>query len=330
METSIVQNVGSKLVNIGSKAIFKIKNASPEILMGVGIASILAGTVLACRATFLKADMVLDKYSGKMYLIKQAKEKYPETYLKKDELKDKVTTYSETAIDFTKLYFPSAILMAGGVVCLLGSHGIMKQRNTAIAAAYAVVDKALKNYRGRVVDELGKEKDNHFMYGTHYETVTEEIIGEDGKKKKVKKEIQISNGDHSNPSMYSRYFEKQEWDLENGSYTGSSQWSPTPTYNASQLVLKSMVFNDQLNSRGYLFLNDVYDELGFPRTKAGQVVGWVKNKGTGDNVVSLGDYVDILADPNVPAADKTEMRVHDQSILLDFNVDGVILDLLKD
>lgn len=329
MGTPVVQNVGSKLASFGSKALFKVKNASPEILIGAGIVSIVAGTVLACKAT-LKADEVIDAHANKMYSIQKAKEKYQDSYSDKDELKDKVTTYTQTAVGFSKLYWPSVVLMGGGIVCILSAHGIMRNRNAALAAAYAVVDKAFKSYRGRVVDELGKDKDYHFMYDTEYQTVTEEVVGEDGKKKKVKKEIQISNGDHGNPSMYSRYFEKQEWDLENGSYTGSSQWSPTPTYNASQLVLKSMVLNDQLNSRGYLFLNDVYDELGFPRTKAGQVVGWVKNKGTGDNVVSLGDYVDMLADPNVPAADKTEMRVHDQSILLDFNVDGVILDLFED
>ena len=320
MDTSVVKN-------IASKAIFKVKKASPEILIGAGIVSIVAGTVFACRAT-LKADQVIDDHANKMYAIERAKEDYKDSYSNKDELQDKVTTYTQTAVGFAKLYWPAAVLMTGGVVCLLSAHGIMKQRNAALAAAYAVVDKAFKSYRGRVVDELGKDKDYHFMYDTEYQTVTEEVIEEDGKKKKVKKEIQVAKADHGEPSMYARYYEKQEL-RDDGTYTGSSQWCQTPTYNASHLALKYKVLNDQLRARGYLFLNDVYEELGFPRTQAGQVVGWVWD-GNGDNRVSLGDYVDKLVDPNVPAAEKNYMHDHDQSILLDFNVDGVILDLLKD
>lgn len=327
MDTALVQNVGGKLATFGSKALFKVKKASPEILIGAGIASIVAGTVLACRAT-LRADDVINSHTDKMFAIEEVKENYPDSYSDKDELQDKVTIYTQTAVGFAKLYWPAAVFMTGGVVCLLSAHGIMKQRNAALAAAYAVVDKAFKGYRGRVVDELGKDKDYHFMYDTEYQTVTEEVIEEDGKKKKVKKEIQVAKADHGEPSMYARYYEKQEW-RDDGTYTGSSQWCQTPTYNASHLALKHKVLNDQLRARGYLFLNDVYEDLGFPRTQAGQVVGWVWD-GSGDNRVSLGKYVDTLVDPNVPAADKNYMHDHDQSILLDFNVDGVILDLLKD
>lgn len=322
MDTSVVKN-------IASKALFKLKSASPEILIGAGIVSIVAGTVLACRAT-LKADQVIDDHANKMYAIERAKENYQDSYTNKDELKDKVTTYTQTAVGFAKLYLPAALLMTGGVVCILSAHGVMKNRNAALAAAYAVVDKAFKGYRGRVIDELGKEKDHHFMYDTEYQTVTEEVVGEDGKKKKVKKEIQITKTDHSDPSMYARYFEKQQWNYDDGTYTGSSQWCPTPTYNASNLILKCASYNDQLNAHGYLFLNDVYDDLGFPRTQAGQVVGWVRNSKTGDSHVSLGPTVDMLIAKDIPAADLDEMYRHDESILLDFNVDGVILDLLKD
>ena len=326
MDTSVAQNVGSKLASFGSKALFKVKNASPEILVGAGIISIVAGTVLACKAT-LKADAVLDAHTNKMFAIEEAKEKFPDSYSDRDELQDKVTTYAQTGVGFAKLYWPSAVLMAGGVVCLLSAHGIMKQRNAALAAAYAVIDKAFKGYRGRVVDELGKDKDHHFMYDTEYKTITEETVGEDGKKKKVKKEIQVTKTNHGDPSMYARYYEKQEY-RDDGTYTGSSQWCKTPTYNASTLVLKSKVLNDQFRAHGYMFLNDVYDQLGFPRTQAGQVVGWIWN-GDGDNYISLGEYVDKLIDPNTPAAEAQYMHDHDESVLLDFNVDGVILDLLK-
>jgi hypothetical protein len=80
-----------------------------------------------------------------------------------------------------------------------------------------------------------------------------------------------------------------------------------------------------LRARGHVFLNDVYDSLGIPRSKAGAVVGWVLNRnGEGDNFISFGVF------------DGTTQEIRDfvngyeGSILLDFNVDGVIYDKIED
>lgn len=82
--------------------------------------------------------------------------------------------------------------------------------------------------------------------------------------------------------------------------------------------------NEMLKARGHLFLNEVYDLLDIPRSKAGQVVGWVydKNGNTkGDNYVDFGLYRNDLG---------TRRFVNglEYNILLDFNVDGVIYDLI--
>ena len=82
--------------------------------------------------------------------------------------------------------------------------------------------------------------------------------------------------------------------------------------------------NERLKARGYLFLNEVYESLGIPRTKAGQVVGWVydaKNP-KGDNYVDFGIYN--LHDEKA----RDFVNGYERSIWLDFNVDGNILDLI--
>ena len=82
--------------------------------------------------------------------------------------------------------------------------------------------------------------------------------------------------------------------------------------------------NDRLKARGYLFLNEVYERLGIPPTKAGQIVGWVYDPNNpnhnGDNYVDFGLY-------NIHK-EKTRDFVngYEEVILLDFNVDGPILD----
>lgn len=87
------------------------------------------------------------------------------------------------------------------------------------------------------------------------------------------------------------------------------------------LMYQQNYATEKLRHRGYLFLNEVYDMLGIPRTKAGDVVGWVydERNPVGDNFVDFGIYEDYNAEFINGYTDK---------VLLDFNVDGNILDAL--
>ena len=82
--------------------------------------------------------------------------------------------------------------------------------------------------------------------------------------------------------------------------------------------------NDLLKSKGCLFLNEVYEMIGLPRTKAGQVVGWIYDEKhpVGDNFVDFGIY-DLYNEKK-----RDFVNGYERSILLDFNVDGDILDLI--
>ena len=80
-----------------------------------------------------------------------------------------------------------------------------------------------------------------------------------------------------------------------------------------------------LKSRGHLFLNEVYDLLDIPRSKAGQVVGWVYNK---NNNVKGDNYVDFNIYDITDKAKRSFVNGYERTILLDFNVDGVIYDLI--
>ena len=109
-------------------------------------------------------------------------------------------------------------------------------------------------------------------------------------------------------SQYARFFDE-----------GCTGWDKNPEYNLSFLKQQQQYANDLLKSKGYLFLNDVYDMLGIPRTKEGQIVGWVykEDNPIGDNYVDFG----IFAEHNRGAVNGFE-----KSILLDFNVDGSIIE----
>ena len=90
-------------------------------------------------------------------------------------------------------------------------------------------------------------------------------------------------------------------------------WSKYREDNLFFLKLIQENANIQLKAKGYLFLNEVYDMLGAPRTKLGQVCGWVYNENNpiGDNYVDLG----------------IDRNTEDNNVfILDPNVDGCILD----
>lgn len=291
---------------------------SPEILMVVGIVGIVSGTVLACKAT-LKVDALLAEQKEKVNKIKDMKDNILEyqkedseiEYTEKDYQKDLTITTIQTGVAFIKLYGPAILLTTAGIACVLGSHGILKKRNLALMAAYKTIEKAFDDYRSRVVEEFGKEKDYNFKHGIRSEEVETTIVDEKGKTKKVK--TTVNTMDPTKHSMYAKIFD--EYNIN---------WEKNPEYTRMFLQCQQNYANDKLHARGHLFLNEVYDMLGFKHTETGALVGWIISKDfpLGDTFVDFGLF------------DLGNVRTHDfingmeRSILLDFNVAGVIYDLI--
>lgn len=57
-------------------------------------------------------------------------------------------------------------------------------------------------------------------------------------------------------------------------------FSMKPEYNKNFLQTIQNWMNDKWLVNGFVFLNDVYDALGFSRTQAGAVSGWFKEPGS--------------------------------------------------
>ena len=173
-----------KIKMIANTAMFTVKKYSPEILLGIGFVGIGVSTVLACKAT-LKVEEVLDVYETTMenvdLTLEISAERNDDTYTLADAKKDRITIKTQTAVQFVKIYGPSATLMVASMGCILGSYRIMSKRQIALMAAYKVMEEAFTTYRGRVINELGEVKDAHFMYGTDTITDEETVVDENGK-----------------------------------------------------------------------------------------------------------------------------------------------------
>lgn len=277
-----------------------LQKTSPSILFGVGIVGVVGGTVLACRAT-LKMDSVLDQAATKMDKVKTFQDPL---YDEKDREHDLTLVRFQTGTAIVKLYAPAIIATGIGIAALTSSHRILMNRNTALMAAYTTLDEAFTRYRNRVIEKYGEEQDRDFRFNT--EKV--EIIDPDTNKKKTI--TRIAPGEVSG---YARFFDD-----------GSSSWSKDPEVNLFFLKCQQNYCNDLLKARGHVFLNEVYDRLGIPRSKAGAVVGWVlSNDGSTDNHISFG----VFEGETERARDFVNGR--ENAILCDFNVDGIIFDKIE-
>lgn len=299
---------------------FKFKKHSPEILVGAGIVGVVTSAVMACKAT-TKVQQVLNDAGEHIEAIHICAEQgyvpNPETgekvtYTDEDTKKDMAIVYAKTGLKFIKLYGPSVALGTLSLGSIVASHRILKTRNVALAAAYTAVDTGFKEYRGRVVERFGEALDKELKYNIKAQEIEETVVNEKGKEKKVKKTVEVA--DPNEYSDYARFFDD-----------GCNGWTKDAEMNLMFLRRQQDYANEKLKRQGYLFLNDVYEMLGIYKTKAGQVVGWIydEKNPVGDNYIDFGIY------------DMHKARARDfvngieRTILLDFNVDGNILNYMN-
>lgn len=311
MKNNWLSKVSTSAAKFAGKAEFTIKKNSPEILLGAGIVGFVGTVVLACRAT-CRADEVLEFHRKKIKDIEDAKEiadADPEGEMSYDiEIyrQDKAIRYLKTTGNLAKLYAPTVAVGALSLACILTSRNIMQKRYLGVVAAYNGLSAAFEEYRKRVRDEYGEGLDKHFRYGTTYEELP--VYDENGKKTKEKEQVEKTETEMVMQTDDScRFFD-----------SSNPNWDKNPAFSMMWLRGQQNILNDILHTRGHVFLNEVYDALGFPHTPQGAVLGWID--GEGDNCIDFGLY-----DQNKENVRRFVNGV-DNVIMLEFNHDGVIWD----
>jgi len=280
------------------------KKHAPLILFAVGTVGVVTAAVIACRAT-LKLEEVLDEADNNITELKDRRDSEDMTEKEFSRAASKV--YFKAGAKIAGMYAPAALLLAGSIAALTGSHVMLTNRYAGMVSAYAALDKGFKAYRERVVEKLGKDQDQEFRYGTQELEIVEEAA--DGSGPVVKT---IKRAAPTADTIYARWFD-----------SGSNMWNKEAALNYVFLKSQEEHWNYRLGLKGYVTLNEVYENLGLPRKKFGQIVGWTKDahqRGTGDGYISFGIF-----------EGKTEgardfINGWNSSVLLDFNVDGNILD----
>ena len=162
-----MNKIGQITKNLGGV----ISKNSPHILTGIGCAGLLSTAILSAKAA-PKALRILEleeEYREKKHFI-------PMTRLDKVKL-----TW--------KCYIPAGVMGAVSIGCIIGANTVSTRRNAALASMYALTESAFREYKTKVVEEIGKTKESRsykksylftfrFMIKTYRNIITEKILEE--------------------------------------------------------------------------------------------------------------------------------------------------------
>ena len=290
-------------VRAAKVTVLKGKINLPHILVGVGVVGLVGTAVLAAKASRSVDDILIDALGHKANLddSHESGELVGRAYAK-----ESLYFYARTTGRILRHYGPTILVGTLSVTAILGSHGIIMRRNAALVASYNAIDQAFGRYRDEVKTELGEDKEREVFERSSHPLMSDEdgSVGNG-----VRQRSNLGQG-----SIYAKWFDET-----------SPYFDHNADVNKMFLLVKQQHFNRKLISDGFVFLNDVYEELGIPRTQAGQLVGWVYDTEdpNRDCAIDFGIF---------DAADNVRDFVNgfEKAVLLDFNVDGQINDLLQD
>lgn len=293
------------------RQILVTRKHSPTILVAVGAVGLVSTVVLACRAT-LKVDEILTEAEGRRKKIEMARnsELEGEQYTEEDAQQDGIKVKTQTALKIAKAYAPAVVVGVATICAFGGSHVIVTRRYAALSAAYATVDRGFKEYRKRVIDEYGHDKDREFRFGT----ITRELAVDTDEGVAVKTVKTSAPPGPSGYSGYAMFFTREN----------SSCWKSTPHHNQAWVRSQQAYANDLLRAQGHVTLNDVRKMLGFRPVPEGQLVGWIKGAnetGTGDGYIDFG-----IANTY---EGQRFINGEEDSVIIDPNVDGEIWRLIS-
>lgn len=261
------------LITFGKKTLFNAKKYSPEIMAG-GAIVLGIGTVVATWIAARKHDEVMAEPKK---MIETAKSmELSETYTKKDRQHDIFLGYVKGAAAIVKLYGPAALMGSASIACGIGSYKVLAGRNAGLVAANTILGKELDARDNYILEKYGQEELDKMRLAGKTETVTETVTDENGEEKTVEKTVAAEGYEYATTD---RFFDES-----------STRYSRDTLHNMSFLKSVQGVMNMKLVADRVVFLNDVYEELGFEKTQEGYQIGWIydRNNDACDNCVDFG------------------------------------------
>jgi hypothetical protein len=239
MLTGLAQQIG--------KAKFLLENHSTTILTGVGVAGTITTAVLTGRASFKAADLLHDK---KLELAAQMDldEGITEDHQMHSEFDAKLTRLESVKLVW-KEYLPPVASGVLTVTVIVVANKISSKKIAALAVAGGISERALQEYKDKVVERLGERQNVKLRDEIAQERVNNAPIG-------TKEIILAGTG------------EVLCYDMLSGRYFQSTM---------EELRRAENKVNFEIVQFMQASLSQFYDEVGLPPTPYTDSVGWSVN-----------------------------------------------------
>lgn len=299
-----------------------------EIFTGVAMTASTAAMGLAIAAT-KDAIPEIEHHKKNIELIKRHKDEDGTYY--HDELVDKETMEIETTAltgqEADKQYkkdLTHEYLRLGGTIAkryaipttiellalsaMFASNKVSRKDKATLAMALTGVQAAYDRLNNNLIEAVGEDKARDIRLGIHDEKITEEEIDEDGKKKKVKKDVKVVDPDKiANPWTFI-YDEKAD------------NFNKSKGCNRQTLMIRQANWNDYLMRHKRVFVNQVLEDIGLGCycSPMGQVYGWIYDDSANS---TKQNYISFNIEDNARF-----MGNYDPSVVITLNPDGNILE----
>lgn len=227
--------ISQVLKNLGKA----IDQNSPAILTAIGVAGTVSTSILAVRATVDAASVIHERYV----------EEVGETDITVKGALGEYTLRAKAEMTW-RLYVPAVATGAVTVGCILAANHVNSKRTTALVTAYSLTENAFKEYKEKVVEQLGVNK----------ETKVRDAIAQDKLDRNPSSGREIIIAEGGDVLCYE-------------TYTGRYFKSDMETLRKAQNDI-----NQQIISEMYASLNDFFNAIGLPNTSIGDTLGWTMDE----------------------------------------------------
>lgn len=148
-----------ELTKHGGELVKYISKNSPVILTGCAVAGTVAAVGLAIRATKPALDHIRDeKIKHRDRIIITDGDERRDMELTEEEIDSIQLKPTEVVKAVWKDYIPTGITLIGTTACIIGAHSINAKRTAAMAALYTMSESALKDYKEKAEEIVGRGK----------------------------------------------------------------------------------------------------------------------------------------------------------------------------
>lgn len=289
-----------KLTRFVGRLFLKTKKISPELCVVGGIVAGGAAIVMVGVKTFKNKDTIVAdadsiraiKYETKEEIVtvsgdNEAHNEVKTSLVKRGSLtdEDKKQLWArriDLGKDILKIYWVPGLLAVGSVGMIWGGRTMLRKELSAATMAYATLLETFGQYRKKVAEVIGEEKEQEIAAGYTMKEIVDEATG------KVEKVPVVDP--QANLSQYGFWFDEGHFDKETGEWAWRNfVHDRNKLVNRMKVVELEEKYTRNLRTNGYVFLEDVALDFGIDpdEAKKWHDIGWVW-KENDENRVEFG------------------------------------------